>query len=116
MEQETSTLILNTSDIDSRLSPASVYQNTTLDNQYGTIANNRCTLTWKNINMRRVLGEMYNKYESFDLYLYQISLSLPVTGTPTSAQYFLVDINITGLPFINNTYNVFSQNNINIMY
>ena len=114
MEQETSTLILNTSDIDTRISPASLYQNTTLDNQYGTIANNRCTLTWKNINMRLVLGEMYDKYETFNLYLYQISQS--ANGTPASAQYLLVDVNITGLPFINNAYNVFSRNNTSIAY
>ena len=114
MEQETSTLILSTYDIDTRISPSSLYQNTTLDNQYGTIANNRCTLTWKNINMRQVLGEMYDKYETFNLYLYQISQS--ANGIPASAQYLLVDVNITGLPFINNTYNVFSQNNTSRAY
>ena len=109
------TLILNTQDINSGLSGA-LYYNKTLDNQYGTVDNNRCTLTWKNINMRRVLGGMYDKYESFNLYLYQISLTATTTAPPTTAQYSLVDVNISGLPFINNTYNVSSQNNTNKAY
>ena len=66
MESETACLILNSFDINSSTT-ASVYQDT-IDNQYGTIANNRCTLTWKNIDMRRVLGVMYDKYETFNMY------------------------------------------------
>ena len=54
MEQETATLILNTYDIFPSIY-VSDYLNKTIDNQYGTIANNRCTITWKNVNMRQVL-------------------------------------------------------------
>ena len=61
MESETACLILNTFDI-STSTDASIYKDKVIDNQYGTIANNRCTLTWKNVDMRRVLGEMYDKY------------------------------------------------------
>ena len=42
MEQETACLILNTFDISSSTT-ATVFYNLTVDNQYGTIANNRCT-------------------------------------------------------------------------
>ena len=44
MEQETASLVLNTFDIDSTVT-AGQYFNTTVDNQYGTIAKNRCNLT-----------------------------------------------------------------------
>ena len=110
MEQETATLILNTFDINSSTLPG-VYQ-TTVDNEYGTIANNRCNLTWKNINMRRVLGEMYDKYETFNMYLYQINQSQALSSTaPTTAQMSLVDVRIKELQFLNNTYNVVRRNN-----
>ena len=54
MEQETASLILNTFDINPSQDGA-VYDNT-VDNQFGTISNNRCNFTWKNINMRLVVG------------------------------------------------------------
>ena len=116
MEQETASLVLNTFDIDPTVT-AGQYFNTTVDNQYGTIANNRCNLTWKNINMRRVLGEMYDKYDTFNMYLYQINQSASFSLTaPSTNPYILVDVRIKGLQFLNNTYNVVSRNNINTAY
>ena len=112
MEQESTTLILNTFDI-STSTTASDFYNTTVDNQYGTIANNRCTLTWKNINMRRVLGEMYDKFETFNMYLYQINQSSAFWSAPpvSNSGFLLVNVNIKGLQFLNNTYSVISKNN-----
>ena len=116
MEQETASLVLNTFDIDPTVT-AGQYFNTTVDNQYGTITNNRCNLTWKNINMRRVLGEMYDKYDTFNMYLYQINQSASFSLTaPSTNPYLLVDVRIKGLQFLNNTYNVVSRNNINTAY
>ena len=53
MESESACLILSTFDINPSI-VSTDYFNTTIDNQYGTIDNNRCNLTWKNINMRQV--------------------------------------------------------------
>jgi hypothetical protein len=117
MEQETSTLILNTFDIDPNVT--AVYYNTTyptIDNQYGNISNNRCNLTWKNINMRMVLGVMYDKYETFNMYLYQVNQSQGFGAAPVAAQYQLVDIKMKGLQFLNNNYNVVSRNNTNTAF
>ena len=61
MEQETATLILNTFDI-SPSNTVATYYGATVDNQYGTITNNKCNLTWKNINLCSILGTMYDKY------------------------------------------------------
>ena len=61
MESETACLILNTFDI-STSTTVTDYKDKTIDNQYGTIDNNRCTITWKNVDMRRVLGVIYDKY------------------------------------------------------
>lgn len=115
MEQETASLTLNTFDINPSLL-ATDYDNT-IDNQFGTISNSRLNFTWKHINMRLVLGEMYDRYETFNIYLYQISQTGGLTGfAPTSAPYQLVDVKMKGLPFLNNTYNFKTQNNSNSAY
>ena len=101
MELETACLISNSFDINSSTT-ASDYQNT-VDNQYGTITNNRCSLTWKSINMRQVLGVMYDKYETFNLYLYQINQGQAFSSAaPSTSPFLLVDIRIKGLQFLNN--------------
>ena len=115
MESETACLILNTFDI-STSTTASDFKDATIDNQYGTIANNRCTLTWKNVDMRRVLGVMYDKYETFNMYLYQINQGVAFTTSPTTGIYALVDIRIKGLQFLNNGYNAISRNNTNTAF
>ena len=114
MEQETATLILSTFDIITS-TLGSTYYNKTVDNQYGTISNNKSTLTWKNINMRQVLGGMYDTYETFNIYLYQISQS-GSAGTATTAKFSLVDVRISRLQFLNHTYNTISRNNTNSAY
>ena len=114
MEQETSTLILSTFDINSSIT-GTVFYNKTVDNQIGTISNNRCTLTWKNINMRQVLGEMYDTYETFNVYLYQISQTASI-ATAINATFSMVDLRLSGLPFLNHTYNTVSRNNTNSAY
>ena len=118
MEQETATLILNTYNISQAVSTPSTFYNKTVDNQYGTITNNRCTLTWKNINMKQVLGEIYNKYETFNLKLYQMAQTTTMinSGSAISNQSSLVDVRISGLPFINDGYNIASRNNSSGLY
>ena len=115
MQSETACLILNTFDISSSTT-ATVFYNTTVDNQFGTIANNRCNLTWKNINMRQVLGVMYDKYETFNMYLYQVSQGVGFASAPTTGIGALVDIRIKGLQFLNNGYNAVSRNNTNTAF
>ena len=116
MEPESSTLLLNTFDISPSTNQATYY-NKIVDNQYGTISNNRCTLTWKNINMKKILSEMYDKYETFNLKLYQITQSTTLfTGSAITVTGSLVDVRISGLPFLNNGYNIVSRNNTNELY
>ena len=118
MEQETATLILNTYDISQSIYAPSDFYNKTVDNRFGTITNNRCTITWKNINMRQVLGKMYDNYETFNIKLYQICQTTTMinSGSAIGASSVLVDVRISGLPFINNNYNVVSRNNTSGLY
>jgi hypothetical protein len=62
--------------------------------------------TWKNINLRTLMGDMYDKY---DLFMLKPILAA-TSATPPSAWGLDVNdritiLNISGLPFVNNTYN-----------
>ena len=109
-EYETVTLILNSNDISASQNPQTFYNAGTanvIDNQYGTISNNKCNITWKNINLRMLMGnDIYDKYETFNLYLYQITQGQGLSpGNTSSGSNGCVDIKIKGLSFLNNTYN-----------
>ena len=115
MEQETASLILYTFDINPSQTAADFTN--TVENQYGIVANNRCTFIWKNVNMRLVMGEIYGRYETYNIYSYQINQTGGLSGSPTTnSNQLLVDIRMKGLPFLNNTFNFKTQNNINSAY
>jgi hypothetical protein len=64
--------------------------------------------TWKNINLRTLMGnDMYDKY---DLFMLKPLLQATAANQPSAWGNSLDDrntvLNIQGLPFINNTYNV----------
>ena len=118
-EYETVTLILNTFDI-STSQNGQVFNAVgvirTIDNQYETLSDNKCNITWKGVNLRKLMGnDIYNKYETFNLYIYQINQGTGLSNTVTmiSGAFYLVDIKMKGLPFLNNTYNVATGMNTN---
>ena len=68
--------------------------------------------------MRLVLGETYEKYETFNIYLYQINQTggLSASTPIANLSQLLADIRMKGLPFLNNTYNAVSRSNTNTAY
>lgn len=79
------------------------------DTQYGICDLNRQNMTWNNVNFVAVLGNLYDEYDTFNL---SISCAMSGTsGTITAVGDRAVVINISGLPFLNQTYNVKSGNN-----
>jgi hypothetical protein len=75
--------------------------------------------TWKNINLRTVLGQMYDKYDAFSLQLNYVGQGYVDMGNDPVAPFGLtyndnlVFIELSGLPLINNTYNIITQHNTN---
>jgi len=62
------------------------------------------THTWNNINLRTLLGDMFDKYEKFNLILTQMA-STPCDGAlGTSASDLTLYATISGLPFTNQGY------------
>jgi hypothetical protein len=70
-------------------------------NNYGTCNAGRSIYTYTNINLRNVLGSLYDKYDKFNLILKNVMCEA-VNTWGTAAQDQAVTINISGLNFINN--------------
>jgi hypothetical protein len=102
---ETSTLVLRSAD----LTP-----NTT--NAIGTADVYLLRMTWNNINLRTLLGSMYEKYDRFCLVPTQIqsvTAGGSIGSTPDDRNCLVF---ISGLPFTNNTYNVSTLTNTNVAF
>ena len=66
----------------------------------------RQNFTWFNINLRALLGDLYDQYEYFNILLISISGSTAsASGTQGVAEDKIVYAKMSGLPFINQTYN-----------
>ncbi|RYH10244.1 hypothetical protein EON65_39615 [archaeon] len=99
-------LVLNTLHI--QIADGGLY-NTLLNdvnNSKGTFSNYGQTVTWKNVNMQQVLGNMYNKYSQFNL---RISSGSYITGgvAQGGADFGggIVTIRFQGCELVNQTYN-----------
>ena len=71
---------------------------------------------FNDINLRTLLGNMFNEYDLFNLSLKSIvsSIVTDISGTPDLNQ-LCININISGLPFINQTYDAMNINSIKCM-
>jgi hypothetical protein len=78
-------------------------------NSVGTLNLNKNDMTWVNINLRTVLGDLYDLYDNFNLSLYYIASD--ASGTISGATDRACTIYMGGLPFSNQTYDV--KNNCN---
>jgi hypothetical protein len=74
--------------------------------QYGTCDQYRLTQTWNNINLRLLLGDMYDRYDLFNICLNTITTSAPTAAYGNTADDRNVVMKLSGLPFINQTYSV----------
>ena len=68
--------------------------------------------TWNNVNMKQILGDQYDKYDEFN-----ISFAILAVGYTGATYGFdagdrLVNLNMSGLNFKNNCYNVATQSNL----
>jgi hypothetical protein len=69
--------------------------------------------TWYGINMRTLLGDLYDNYDLFNLCLNTVISSNAAAGCFMTNEDKIVTINVSGLPFINQTYNQASGHNTN---
>jgi hypothetical protein len=101
MSQETASLVLRSSDLTINASTA-----------VGTANVNGTQLTWNNINLRTLLGDLYDKYDRFNLSLNTIATSIS-QAIGATADDRCTYITLSGLPWTNNTYRQSSGFNTN---
>ena len=82
-------------------------------NNLGTINGSKSNMSWSNINLRTLLGDMWDKYEYFNLSLTEISTAPSPSSNAPSGSTITQNIYITGLPFINATYDTQLKLNTN---
>jgi hypothetical protein len=108
--KECSRLCLRTYDIRPDVNPL-LSLNEIYENQYGKIMCNGGLITWKNVDMSKVLGSMYDKYDVFNLQFSQFQLKANIFGNNVIT--YDGTFYISGLLFTNgNKYNTkLSTNN-----
>ena len=77
-------------------------------------ANNVGPFTWSNIDLKSVMGPMYDKYDLFNLQLSMISsggmdIYSNIFGLSSDPNNNTLMLQMSGLPFINNLYNASIQ-------
>ena len=90
-------LILRTIDIDPTRNRPTAAINQAYDNDYGITNANGCYVIWKNVNIRTCLGELYNKYDKYNLKMTSFQVRVN-SGTTPDEQFVLY---MSGLPFSN---------------
>ena len=102
--QQSATLVLQTADL---------ALNST--NSAGTADANNTNWTWSNLNLRTILGDMYDKYDMFALVPVRVHSGNTGAATAFGATESdrVLTINIAGLPFTNNTYDTALKTNSN---
>ena len=78
-------------------------------NAYGTSNSTNTSFTWTNINLRTLLGDMFDKYDRYLLLLQNISHAYSAAIGTGDDRGIL--INMSGLSFVNSTYNQKLQSN-----
>jgi len=91
--QQVATLILRTMDL-----TLNSTTNVGVSNSMGT------DMTFYNINMRTLLGDIYDKFEYFNLQLKQISTGVAASAAGTVLDDRNILVYMSGLPFVNQTY------------
>ena len=72
---------------------------------------NNTNFVWRNINLRTVLGDMYDQYDQFNLCLNAITTSQANNTLGTALDDINVLVNVQGFPWVNNSYSYASQHN-----
>ena len=108
---ESINFVLKTTDISSDNNTATYY-GLTVTNNIGSVGKNRTSLTWNNVNLRMLLGEMYDRYDKFNISLNFVAGTKMGTANETNFDTRLLNVRLRGLNFTS-SYNQPTGNNNN---
>lgn len=101
--RENAGLVLRTIDIQTYNNKQFYFGLDNIDNDIGTIESNGQYLVFKNINMRQVLGTLYDKYDMFNV---SLRTYLSTANTAVAINNVACSIWLSGLSWVNQTYSV----------
>jgi hypothetical protein len=93
-------LVLKTTDINSS-NDNNDYYNKIVTSNVGVVSNNRSSFRWRNINLKILLGDLYEKYERFQIALIYANGSEIGPEYTSNKDNLSYQIKMAGLPFIN---------------
>lgn len=103
MSDRNASLVLKTSDFST---DSAFYYGSQYNSSRGSCNGKLSSFTWNNINLRTLLGDMYDDYDKFNICLNSITTANANPIIDSSVDVRTVAIKISGLPFVNQTYNV----------
>jgi len=81
---------------------------TDVSNEVGTYSEKGAKVSW-NMNWKTLLGNSYEKYDTFGIRLNSVSVVFYTFSTNNNDQ--IASVNVSGLNWFNNSYNPATQNN-----
>jgi hypothetical protein len=74
---------------------------------------NQTITTWNNLNLKNILGTMYDRYDKFNIELVSVSQFGTDFDFGESVNDTNISIQLSGLPFVNNNYSLINKHNTN---
>lgn len=100
---------LNTSDI----SASDTVGDYPLANTKGSINQYRTSITWNAVNIKNILGTLYDKYELFNLEIRSVGSPIPPTLFGVTDNDRTLTLKMSGLDWVFNSYDTNSGNTVN---
>lgn len=95
---------------ESDISASNVVGDYPLANEKGSINQYRTSITWNAVNMKNILGSLYDKYDLFNLEVRYSSNPIPTTAFGVTDDDRCIVFKMAGLDWVFNTYDTASGN------
>ena len=98
---------------ESDISTSNVVGDYPLSNSVGSINQYRTSITWNAVNIKNILGSLYDNYELFNLEVRSITNPIPTTAFGVTDNDRAITFKMAGLDWVFNTYDTSSGNTVN---
>lgn len=98
---------------ESDISTSNIVGDYPLANSVGSVNQYRTSITWNAVNIKNILGSLYDNYELFNLEIRSISNPIPTTLFGVTDNDRAITFKMSGLDWVFNTYDTSSGNTTN---
>ncbi len=86
----------------------------TVTNSTGSVLAGRSSMTWNNVDIKTIIGTMWEKYDYFMITLVS-TICAPIITLSTTINDRSAIVNLQGLQFVNSSYSIATKANIPIV-